>query len=192
MRNPLKKLLFHHEHVCPWWCCFTFDNFLRKLFHNFEEILRPYVVEGNTILDIGPGMGYFSIPLARMVAEKGKVIAADVQPEMLEALRRRARRAGVEQQIITHLCKADSLGLNMQFDFVLAFWMVHEVPNHLAFFEEIKSLLKLSGKFLLGEPILHVNQAMFEKTVKTAESVGLVLKEKPKISLSRSALFATN
>ena len=192
MRNPLKKLLFHHEHVCPWWCCFTFDNFLRKLFHNFEEILRPYVVEGNTILDIGPGMGYFSIPLARMVGEKGKVIAADVQPEMLEALRRRARKAGVEQQVITHLCKADSLGLNMQFDFVLAFWMVHEVPNHLAFFEEIKSLLKLSGKFLLGEPILHVNQAMFEKTVKTAESVGLVLKEKPKISLSRSALFATN
>jgi len=192
MKNPLKKLLFRDEHVCPWWCCFTFDNFLRKLFHNSEEILRPYIVEGNTILDIGPGMGYFSIPLARMVGEKGKVIAADIQPEMLEALRRRARRAGVEQQIITHLCKADSLGLNMQFDFVLAFWMVHEVPNHLAFFEEIKSLLKLSGKFLLGEPILHVNQAMFEKTVKTAESVGLVLKEKPKISLSRSALFTTN
>jgi ubiquinone/menaquinone biosynthesis C-methylase UbiE len=192
MRNPLKKLLFHHEHVCPWWCCFTFDNFLRKLFHNSEEILRPYVVEGNTILDIGPGMGYFSIPLARMVGEKGKVIAADVQPEMLEALRRRARKAGVEQQVITHLCKANSLGLNMQFDFVLAFWMVHEVPNHLAFFEEIKSLLKLSGKFLLGEPILHVNQAMFEKTVKTAESVGLVLKEKPKISLSRSALFTVD
>jgi 2-polyprenyl-3-methyl-5-hydroxy-6-metoxy-1,4-benzoquinol methylase len=192
MRNPLEKLLVRDRHVCPWWCCFTFDNFLRKLFHNSEEILRPYVVEGNTILDIGPGMGYFSIPLARRVGEKGKVIAADIQPEMLEALRRRARRAGVKQQVITHLSRVDSLGLNMQFDFVLAFWMVHEVPNHLAFFEEIKSLLKPSGKFLLSEPILHVNQAMFEKTVKTAESVGLVLKEKPKISLSRSALFTAN
>ena len=192
MRNPLRKLLFHHEHVCQWCFCFTFDNFLRKLLHNSGEILRPYVVEGNTVLDIGPGMGYFSIPLARIVGKKGKVIAADIQPEMLMALRKRGERAGVEQQIITHLCKADSLGLNRQFDFVLAFWMVHEVPNHLAFFEEIKSLLKPSGKFLLSEPILHVNQAMFEKTVKTAESVGLVLKEKPKISLSRSALFATN
>ncbi len=189
MRNPFKKLLFRHEHVCPWWCCFTFDNFLRRLFHNSEEILRPYVVEGNTVLDIGPGMGYFSIPLARRVGEKGKVIAADIQPEMLEAIRRRARRAGVEQQVITHLSKVDSLGLNMDFDFVLAFWMVHEVPKQLAFFEEIKSLLKSSGKFLLSEPILHVNQAMFEKTMETAESVGLVVKEKPKISLSRSALF---
>jgi ubiquinone/menaquinone biosynthesis C-methylase UbiE len=192
MRTPLRNLLFHHEHVCPWWFCFTFDNFLRKLLHNSEKILRPYVVEGNTILDIGPGMGYFSIPLARMVGEKGKVIAVDVQPEMLEALRRRARRAGVEQQIITHLCKADSLGLNMQFDFVLAFWMFHEVPNQLAFFKEIRSLLKSSAKFLLSEPVLHVNQAMYGKTVKTAESVGFILKEKPKISLSRSALFTAN
>ena len=192
MGNLFKKLLFHHEHVCPWWCCFTFDNFLRKLFHNSEEILRPYVIEGNTILDIGPGMGYFSIPLARMVGEKGKVIAADIQPEMLMALRKRAARAGVEQQIITHLCKADSLGLDMQFDFALAFWMFHEVPNQLVFFKEIRSLLKPSGKFLLAEPVLHVNQAMYEKTVKTAESIGLVLKEKPKISLSRSALFTVD
>ena len=192
MRNPLTKLLFHHEHVCPWWCCFTFDNFLRKLLHNSEFILQPYVVEGNSVLDIGPGMGYFSIPLARMVGQRGKVIVADIQPEMLTALRKRAEKAGVKQQIITHLCKADSLGLDMQFDFVLAFWMVHEVPNRLAFFEEIKSLLKPHGKFLLAEPVLHVNQAMFEKTVKTAESAGLVLKEKPKISLSRSALFTAN
>ena len=192
MKNPLKKLLSRDEHICPWWCCFTFDNFLRKLFHNPEKILRPYVAEGNTVLDIGPGMGYFSIPLAILVGEKGKVIAADVQPEMLKALQKRAKKSGVEQQIMTHLCKTDSLGLNTQVDFILAFWMVHEVPNRLAFFEEIKSLLKPSGKFLLSEPILHVNQAMFEKTVKTAESVGLVLKEKPKISLSRSALFTTN
>jgi 2-polyprenyl-3-methyl-5-hydroxy-6-metoxy-1,4-benzoquinol methylase len=192
MKNPLRRILFHQEHVCPWWFCFTFDNFLRKLLHNSEEILRPYVVEGNSILDIGPGMGYFSIPLAKMVGEKGKVIAVDVQPEMLSALRKRAKRAGVEQQVITHLSKGDSLGLNTQFDFVLAFWMVHEVPNHLAFFEEVKSLLKPSGKFLFSEPILHVNQAMFEKTVKTAELAGLVLKEKPKIFLSRSALFGAN
>jgi ubiquinone/menaquinone biosynthesis C-methylase UbiE len=137
-------------------------------------------------------MGYFSIPLARMVGETGKVIAADVQPEMLRALWMRGKRAGVEHQIITHLCKADSLGLHTQFNFILAFWMVHEVPNPFLLFKEIKSLLQLSGKFLLSEPILHVNQAMFEKTVKTAESCGLVLMEKPKISLSRAALFMAN
>ena len=192
MKNPLERLLVRDKHVCPWWCCFTFDNFLRKLFHNPERILRPYIAEGSTVLDIGPGMGYFSIPLARMVGETGKVIAADVQPEMLRALWVRAKRAGVENQMITHLCKRDSFGLNTQVDFILAFWMVHEVPNPFLFFKEIRSLLQLSGKFLLSEPILHVNQTIFEKTVKTAESCGLVLMEKPKISLSRSALFMAN
>jgi ubiquinone/menaquinone biosynthesis C-methylase UbiE len=192
MKNPFEKLLARDKHVCPWWCCFTFDNFLRKLFHNPEKILQPYVTEGDSVLDIGPGMGYFSIPLARIVGQAGKVIVADVQPEMLRALWKRAKRAGREHQIITHLCKADSLGLDMQFDFVLAFWMVHEVQNQLAFFKEIKSLLKTSGRFLLSEPILHVNQARYEKTVETAESVGLRLREKPKISLSRSALFTGN
>jgi ubiquinone/menaquinone biosynthesis C-methylase UbiE len=192
MKNFLGKLLLRDKHVCPWWGCFTFDNFLRKLFHNPERILRPYIPEGSTVLDIGPGMGYFSIPLARMVGETGKVIAADVQPEMLRALWKRAKRAGVEHRIITHLCKTDSIGLPMQVNFILAFWMVHEVPNPFLFFKEIRSLLPLSGKFLLSEPILHVNEGMFEKTVQAAESCGFVLIEKPKISLSRSALFMAN
>jgi ubiquinone/menaquinone biosynthesis C-methylase UbiE len=165
---------------------------LRKLIHDPEKILRPYVAEGNTALDLGPGMGYFSIPLARMVGEEGKVIAADVQPEMLKVLQKRAKKAGVEHQMIPHLCKNDSLGLNTRVDFVLAFWMVHEVPDQLVFFKEIKSLLKPSGKFLLSEPILHVNQARYEETIKTAESVGFALEEKPKISLSRSALLTTD
>jgi 2-polyprenyl-3-methyl-5-hydroxy-6-metoxy-1,4-benzoquinol methylase len=155
-------------------------------------MFQPYVTRGNTVLDIGPGMGYFSIPLARMVGEGGKVIAADVQPEMLKVLLKRAKKAGVEDQIIPHLCKNDSLGLNTRVDFILAFWMVHEVPDQLVFFKEIKSLLKPSGKFLFSEPILHVNQATVGETIKKAESVGLVLKEKPKISLSRSALFTAN
>ena len=192
MKTFLDRLFVRGKHTCPWWLCFTFDNLLRRLFQNPDQILRPYVAEGITVLDIGPGMGYFSIPLARMVGPRGRVIAVDIQPEMLSALQKRAKGAAVDRRIAIHLCKADSLGLNIQFDFVLAFWMIHEVPNHLVFFEEIKSLLKPSGKFLLSEPILHVNQAMFEKTVKTAESVGLVLKEKPKIYLSRSALFTAN
>jgi ubiquinone/menaquinone biosynthesis C-methylase UbiE len=192
MENPVKTLLFRDKHVCPWWCCYTFDNFLRKLFHDPEKILHPYVAEGNLVLDIGPGMGYFSIPLARMVGEGGKVVAADVQPEMLKVLQKRAKKAGVEHQIVPHLCKNDSLGLNTRVDFILAFWVVHEMPDQLVLFKEIRSLLKPSGTLLLAEPILHVNQPMYEETIKKAESVGFVLKEKPKISLSRSALFTAN
>ncbi len=69
--------------VCPWWLCFTFDNPLRKLLHDPEAILRPYVHEGDRVIDIGPGMGYFTIPLAQLVGAQGRVTAIDIQSKCL-------------------------------------------------------------------------------------------------------------
>ena len=178
------------EHVCPWWLCFTFDNLLRRFFQNPEETVKPYVREGDTVLDVGPGMGYFSIPLAKLVGAKGRVFAADVQSGMLRALQKRARRAGVEQRITLHLCQGDSIGLDTKFDFILAFWMAHEVPGQESFFKEIRSLLTPAGRFLLSEPLIHVTRAKYDQTVETAIRAGFTLEESPKIFLSRSALFA--
>jgi len=190
MKNPFNHLFARDGHVCPWWVCFTFDNFIRKLFHNPETIIAPYVREGDTVLDVGPGMGYFSIPLARMVGDKGKVIAADVQPQMLAALRKRAKKHGLEERIVPHLCNSDSLGIHETIDFVLAFWMVHEVPDQNRFFHEMKSLLKPEGKFLLVEPKLHVTRRMFEATLKVSEEAGFTLTGNPKIFMSRTALLS--
>jgi ubiquinone/menaquinone biosynthesis C-methylase UbiE len=189
MKNLLDYFWVRDKHVCPWWLCFTFDNFLRRLFQNPEEIIKPYVSEGDTVLDAGPGMGYFSIPLAKIVGEKGRVTAADVQLEMLHALQKRAQRAGVEQRITFHLCKKDFLGLDIKFDFALAFWMVHEVPEQESFFKEIKSLMKPHGKLLMSEPTIHVTKVMYDKTVEKAIRAGFILKSNPKIWLSRSALL---
>jgi ubiquinone/menaquinone biosynthesis C-methylase UbiE len=190
MKNPFHRLFVRDRHVCPWWLCFTFDNLIRKLFHSPENILAPYVHEGDTVLDVGPGMGYFSIPLARMVGDKGKVIAADVQAPMLAALRKRVKKQGLEGCVVPHLCKSDSIGIRDPIDFVLAFWMVHEVPNQNRFFREIKLLLKPEGKLLLAEPTIHVTRSMFEETQKRAEEAGFKVMANPKISMSRTALLS--
>ena len=192
MKTFLDTLFVRGKHTCPWWLCFTFDNLLRRLFQNPEQILRPYVAEGITVLDIGPGMGYFSIPLARMVGPTARVIAVDIQPEMLSALQKRAKRAAVDRQIAIHLCKADSLGLDVKADFALAFWMLHEVPNPFGFFKEMRSVLRASGKLLVSEPAIHVTQKMYAKTIEIAISTGFKVIAEPKIFLSRSALLAVN
>lgn len=88
IRRVLDKVFFREKHVCPWWLCWTFDNLLRKLVQDPEKIIKPYVRGGSTVLDIGCGMGYFTIPLARLVGEKGQVIATDIQEQMLSALQR--------------------------------------------------------------------------------------------------------
>ena len=181
-----------HNMVCPWWLCFTFDNPLRKLLHNPEAILSPYVRLGSTVIDIGPGMGYFSIPLARLVGPAGRVIAIDVQAKMLAALTGRAARSGIAERIQTYLASPDSLGNHPKADFVMAFWMVHEVPDQRTFLKEILGFLKPEGLFLLVEPIFHVSKKSFLRTVETANEIGFIAKDRPKIRLSHSALLTRN
>ena len=188
MKNTFIHLV-RSKHVCPWWLCFTFDNFLRPLFHDPVKMLKGYVREGDTVLDVGPGMGYFTIPMARMVGETGKVIAADVQQRMLTFLESRAKKAGLAQRIEPHLVSQASLGIHEQIDFALAFWMVHEVPDQGRFLGELKSLLKPRGLFLMVEPAMHVSKTMYQETERRAQAAGFALKERPKISMSRSTLF---
>jgi ubiquinone/menaquinone biosynthesis C-methylase UbiE len=53
------------------------------------------VKPGQTVCDMGCGNGYYTLDLARMVGEKGKVLAVDIQPEMLSLLNQRAKQAGI-------------------------------------------------------------------------------------------------
>ena len=188
--SKVSDLIFaRNKHVCPWWLCFTFDNILRKLIQNPYEILNPYIKEGDTILDVGPGMGYFTIPLARLAGVKGHVIAADIQEKMLLALKKRAEQAGVDKRIIMHLCSPDSLGVKEKVNFILAFWMVHEVPDRKRFLNELFSVLEDKGAFLLVEPAIHVTKTNFEETVNLAIQAGFTLRERPRIFASRAALL---
>jgi ubiquinone/menaquinone biosynthesis C-methylase UbiE len=192
-KGKIFDLIFVRDrHVCPRWLCFTFDNILRKLIQPPEIILKSYINEGDTVLDVGPGRGYFTIPLAAMVGDKGRVIAADIQEKMLLALQKRARRAGMDKRIVLRLCQPDSLGIEEKVDFILAFWMVHEVPDKERFLAQLHFLLKDNGKFLMVEPKLHVAEANFAASVNLTVQAGFTPGDSPHIALSMSALFIKN
>jgi ubiquinone/menaquinone biosynthesis C-methylase UbiE len=176
--------------VCPWWLCFTFDNPLRKLFHNPEIILAPYLRPGHRVIDIGSGMGYFTIPIAKLVGTSGHVTAIDIQTEMLSVLISRSRKNRVSDRIKTHLASPESIGNHEKADFILAFWMVHEVPDKRRLLTEIGNLLKPQGLFLLVEPIVHVPKRLFLRTIQIADELGLIVKENPRIRISHSTVLA--
>ena len=177
------------EMVCPWWLCYSFDNPLRRLFHDPERLLHPYVKPGMTVVDLGCGMGYFTIGLARLTGPEGRVIAVDLQQKMLDALGRRSRRAGVAERIVLHRCRKASLGIEDSADFALAFWMAHEVPGKPRFFGEILALLKPQGRLLLVEPKLHVTRKSLERTVAVCRETGFHVLEEPPVALSRAYLL---
>ena len=178
-----------NDRVCPWWLCYSFDNPLRWLFHDPERLLGPYVKTGMTVVDIGCGMGYFTIGLARLTGPEGKVIAVDLQQQMLDVLWRRSRRAGVADRIVLHRSRKESLGVEDLADFALAFWMAHEVPDKSRFFREILALLKTRGRLLLVEPKYHVTLRSFQQTVAVCRETGFHVLEEPLVSLSRAFLL---
>ena len=177
------------KHVCPWWLAYTFDNPLRRIFHKPEEIFSPYLTDGMTAIDLGCGMGYFSISMAKMVGGTGRIISVDLQQKMLETLKKRAQKAGVSNRITTLLCDENSIGIHEEVDFALAFWMAHETPDECTFLTQVHAILKISGKLLLAEPRGHVTGAEFKKTVSLAQEAGFQPIDSPVISLSHAALF---
>ncbi|MDI6793766.1 MAG: class I SAM-dependent methyltransferase, partial [bacterium] len=156
---------------------------------NPQKMLRPYVSPGMTVLDIGCGMGFFSIGMARLVGHDGLVISVDLQQEMLDVLRKRAARTGVADRIQTHRCTPDDLGVTTKVDFILAFWMAHEVPDRTGFFQQLSSLLHADGHFLVVEPKMHVSSEEFQQTLKLAKAAGWKYAGDAHIRLSRSAVL---
>lgn len=182
----------HAHHVCPWWIGYLLASPLRRLKQDPSKILAPFVSEGMTVLEPGPGMGFFTLELARRVGATGKVIAIDIQPKMVEALKRRAEKSGLGGRISTRLVESSGMGvedLSGKVDFVLAFAMVHEVPDADRFFNEVATALKAGGKVLVAEPSGRVPTHEFAETLEKAARAGLRVEGRPEIRSSHAAVL---
>jgi 2-polyprenyl-3-methyl-5-hydroxy-6-metoxy-1,4-benzoquinol methylase len=129
-----------------------------------------------TAVDIGCAMGFFSLPLARMVGPTGRVICVDVQQRMLSSLEKRARRKGLHPIVETRLCSQEDLGLNDlrgSFDLALAVHVAHETAYPRRFFSQTFEALRPGGRLLLIEPNGHVSNAEFDATRHMCGEVGL-------------------
>ena len=177
-------------HVCPWYMAYLFDNPLRPLIHDPEKILGHYVKPGMTVLDIGCGMGFFSLGMAEMVGPEGKVISLDVQDRMLEILGKRARRRGLSECIDSRLVKEGPFPVEKPVNFALCFWMVHEVPDQAHFFRELNRVLNPGANALIAEPGMHhVTPGDLEETVRIASEEGFSVTERPKIRMSHAVVL---
>jgi tRNA A58 N-methylase Trm61 len=178
--------------VCPWWLGYLLASPLRRIFNPPAKVLAGHVREGMTVLEPGPGMGFFTLELARLVGGSGRVIAVDIQSRMLDGLRRRAAKAGVLDRVDARLAAPDSLGLadvRGVVDFTLAFAMVHELPSAARFFREVAEASKRGARLLVVEPAGHVTASHFDVELQAARDAGFKLVESPSMRRSRTALL---
>jgi len=145
----------HNKHAyCPLWLARMLDSKLRKFFHNPEKILKPYIKKESVALDIGCGPGVFSLEIAKLLEGTGKVISVDMQEGMLEIIRKKIVGTTLENRIVLHKCTQERINVNEQVDFVLMFYMVHEVPSPENLFDEVLPLINENGLLMIVEPKL--------------------------------------
>ena len=178
-------------YICSWRGGPILTARTRKLIQNPKRIVAPYLSAGMTAMDIGSGMGFFTIPMSEITGEEGKVIAVDLQKEMLAGLKDRALKAGREN-IIYQQCEYSTLNIRQwegKVDFALIFMMLHEVPDADRMIREIKEAMAPGGKLLFAEPFVHVDGKMFLNSREEIERSGFRLIGSPRIALCRSAVF---
>jgi len=180
------------QRVCPVERAGSLDNSVRKFLQNPQQILKPYIHEGMTVLDLGCGPGVFSIEIAKLLGDSGKVIAADLQNGMLDKVKQKIKGTRLEQRIILHKCREESIDLKEKVDFVLAFYMVHEVPDQDKLFSELKSMLKPSGQLFIIEPKFHVSKKSFELMIDRIKSIGFEIKDRPNVFFSRTIVLTNS
>jgi ubiquinone/menaquinone biosynthesis C-methylase UbiE len=159
------------------------------VFHNPWLILRPFVREGMTVLDFGCGPGFFTMKAAEMVGQGGRVIASDLQQGMLDIVAAKAAASPAGGRVELSKCGADRVGVEGPLDFVLAIFVVHEVPDKTAFFDEMRRVMRPGARMLVAEPRHHVDAAEFEDMKTVAARAGFKAAPGPFIAGGRSVVL---
>ncbi len=181
------------ERVCPWWVGYFLACPIRRFAHNPRAILSPFIKPGMTVLELGPGMGFFTLDIARLVGARGRVIAVDVQQRMLCGIESRASKAGLLHRLDLRLAGESRRweeGLDGAVDVALAIFMLHEVPDQQGLFAVIRRALVPGGRLFISEPMFHVSKQNYEATVAEAERAGFIEVGHPKMRRSRTVLMA--
>jgi ubiquinone/menaquinone biosynthesis C-methylase UbiE len=114
-----------------------------------REILEP--VPGERVLEVGPGTGYYTLPVAEWLGPEGRLDVFDLQQEMLDHTMRRAAEAGIANMAPT---QGDATNLPYEddsFDGAYLAAVLGEIPDHQAALRELARVIKPEGRVVVGE-----------------------------------------
>jgi len=141
-----------------------------------------------TVLDFGCGPGVFSIEIAQLLEVSGKVISVDMQQGMLDIIKRKIKGTSIEKIIELQKCTQETVGLNVNVDFALMFYVVHEVPSKKDLFDEILPKINNGGLLMIVEPKA-VSKKTFDDIIDSAKKYGFEEHSLLKIAFSRGIVL---
>jgi ubiquinone/menaquinone biosynthesis C-methylase UbiE len=136
-----------------------------------REILEPR--PGERLLEVGPGTGYYALPVAEWLTPGGRLDVLDLQQEMLDHTLRRAAEHGIDN--ITP-ARADARELpypDDSFDGAYLVTVLGEIPDQDAALRELRRVVKPGGRIVVGELFGDPHMVTHGSLARRAEAAGL-------------------
>jgi ubiquinone/menaquinone biosynthesis C-methylase UbiE len=180
---------FRNTHLHPVEKASALEGRLRLFVQNPGKMLKDHVRPGMTVLDLGCGTGFFTLEMARLLVNQGKVIAVDVQNGMLDILKIKLRNSDLQRHIEIHKSESNSLGLTEKVDFILAFYSFHEMKDIDSIIIDLIKMVKPETRIFISEQKIHVSKVTFNAIIRKMENAGFEICERPTIFLSRTVIM---
>jgi ubiquinone/menaquinone biosynthesis C-methylase UbiE len=141
-----------------------------------REILEPR--EGERLLEVGPGTGYYSLPVAGWLSPGGSLDVVDVQHEMLDHTVRRASEEGIDN-IAPALADARELPFGEDtFDGAYLVTVLGEIPDQDAALRELRRVVRSGGRIVVGELFGDPHMVTHSALTRRALAAGLRVERK--------------
>jgi len=155
------------------------DSDLRRWMQPPDKIIeRSGIRPGMTVMDLGCGSGAFTLFVARVVGEQGRVYATDIQPAMLRQLERKLARPENQGIRDIELKQASAYELpfpDVSFDLVYMVTVLQEIPDKGRALREIKRVLKPGGILAVSEFLPDPDYPWRSTTIRMGERHGFIL-----------------
>ena len=137
-----------------------------------REVLAPQ--PGERLLEVGPGTGYYALPVSEWLGAAGRLDLLDIQPEMLDHTMRRAQEAGVAARLTATQADATAMPYaDDTFDGAYLATVLGEIPDGDAALRELARVVKPGGRVVVGELFGDPHMVTFGALSRMAEGAGL-------------------
>ncbi len=162
---------------CPASLSWLVDNPVRRRYMG-PVLERIGVQPGERVLELGPGPGAFTVGAARCAGPQGRLIAVDIQPEMIALLERRVRSEGLTN-VDTHVASAHHLPLDDDsVDRAFLITVLPEIPDPARALAELHRVLRPEGVLSITEEFYDPDYLFSSETIRLAGGAGFRLEER--------------
>lgn len=179
LHTIIRIIRHYYKFPMPEFAANIIDNPLRRRIQPPGEMpIRHGVKEGMKVLEVGPGNGAYTISTAKAVGDAGQVVTIDIEPKMIERVKKRIQEEGITN---IDARVADVFDLPFEdgvFDLAYMIAVIGEIPTPERAVSEFRRVLKTGGSLAFSELLMDPDYPLAKNLVRLAESEGFQVKNK--------------